>query len=284
MLTRQHNGRWARRGAVLLAGAVLAAPVSADSVSSPPIEAVIQLSPPVVTRASSAAVLSPFSDFEDPSLTDYAIKLTYLGEQDEPVTTVVAVEQGGMLNAARFLPFRNGGVSYGNDDLTRPDGTPALASFTATAEEMRALIDAVGATPAASAGANLPNDLAMSYMMVAAKNGSDIGFEAILDRAAAWQVLAAMQAVLTQNENGRALIGLSQIGMCGDHGCPTQCAGDCQIRRQVTIDNLVAMVNIALGASEVYGCLAGDRNHDGRITVDEIIAAVGNALAGCAMM
>ncbi len=31
------------------------------------------------------------------------------------------------------------------------------------------------------------------------------------------------------------------------------------------------------------GCLAGDANGDGRITVDEIVLALNNALNGCAV-
>jgi len=42
------------------------------------------------------------------------------------------------------------------------------------------------------------------------------------------------------------------------------------------------MVAIALGNSPVVGCIAGDERHDGRITVNEIIRAVNNALDGCA--
>ena len=41
------------------------------------------------------------------------------------------------------------------------------------------------------------------------------------------------------------------------------------------------MVNIALGNANVSTCLAGDANHDGQITVDEILTAVNNALNGC---
>jgi hypothetical protein len=40
-------------------------------------------------------------------------------------------------------------------------------------------------------------------------------------------------------------------------------------------------VNIALGNATVSDCRAGDGNHDGQITIDEILAAVNNALNGC---
>jgi hypothetical protein len=41
------------------------------------------------------------------------------------------------------------------------------------------------------------------------------------------------------------------------------------------------MVNIGLGTTALQTCEAGDANGDGQITVDEILAAVNNALSGC---
>ena len=66
---------------------------------------------------------------------------------------------------------------------------------------------------------------------------------------------------------------------------PTQaaivCAGDCGSEGQVTIDDLLGMVAIALDAAPLSGCAAGDIDHDGQIRVDEILAAVHVALIGC---
>jgi hypothetical protein len=59
------------------------------------------------------------------------------------------------------------------------------------------------------------------------------------------------------------------------------CVGDCSGDHSVTVDELLAMVNIALGNANVSTCLAGDANHDNKITVDEILTAVNNALNGC---
>jgi hypothetical protein len=42
------------------------------------------------------------------------------------------------------------------------------------------------------------------------------------------------------------------------------------------------MVNIALGNTPLISCGAADANHDGQVTVDEILTAVNNALNGCA--
>ena len=65
------------------------------------------------------------------------------------------------------------------------------------------------------------------------------------------------------------------------------CIGDCTGDGQVTIDDLIRMVNISLGLRSVCGdeeggaCLAGDADCDCQITVDEIILAVNNSLNGC---
>jgi hypothetical protein len=61
----------------------------------------------------------------------------------------------------------------------------------------------------------------------------------------------------------------------------TPCAGDCDDSGDVTIDDLLIMVNIALEPIPVTQCEAGDANHDGQITVEEIVLAVDNALNGC---
>ena len=49
----------------------------------------------------------------------------------------------------------------------------------------------------------------------------------------------------------------------------------------MTVDEILTMVNIALGNTAFIACEAGDANHDGQITGDEILTAVNNALNGC---
>ena len=60
------------------------------------------------------------------------------------------------------------------------------------------------------------------------------------------------------------------------------CVGDCGHDGAVTVDELIAMVNIALGNAGVATCVPGDANDDGGITIEEIVAAVNRALSGCA--
>ena len=50
----------------------------------------------------------------------------------------------------------------------------------------------------------------------------------------------------------------------------------------MTIDEIITMVNIALGSATVSECPTGDGNQDGAITVEEILTAVNVALNGCA--
>lgn len=59
------------------------------------------------------------------------------------------------------------------------------------------------------------------------------------------------------------------------------CGGDCDANGEVTVDEILTGVNIALGAASVDGCSAMDGNADGEVTVDELLAAISSALNGC---
>jgi len=59
------------------------------------------------------------------------------------------------------------------------------------------------------------------------------------------------------------------------------CAGNCNGNGQIGPQQLDTMLTIALGAADITGCSMGDRNADNIITVDEIVAAINNALTGC---
>lgn len=67
-------------------------------------------------------------------------------------------------------------------------------------------------------------------------------------------------------------------------GAVSPCVGDCRDDGEVTVDDLIIMVNVANGAAPIADCLAGDANGDGMITVDDIVAAVNNALNGCPVL
>jgi photosystem II stability/assembly factor-like uncharacterized protein len=147
--------------------------------------------------------------------------------------------------------------------------------------------------------------------------GTDAGVWRSVDDAASWEpfedglphaavmdlVLNARTGVLVAATHGRGMF-VSCDGPClflcgngeldvgeqcdppGEHCSATcqlvpACVGDCGGNSTVTVDELLTMVNIALGNAEVSACEAGDVNGDGQITVDEILTAVPNALNGC---
>ncbi len=57
------------------------------------------------------------------------------------------------------------------------------------------------------------------------------------------------------------------------------CVGDCNNNGDVTIDDLVKMVNSALGSTPPSACPNGVMKTP--VTIDEIISAVNNALRAC---
>jgi hypothetical protein len=60
-----------------------------------------------------------------------------------------------------------------------------------------------------------------------------------------------------------------------------ECAGDCDGSGVLAIDELVTLVNLALGSGPLSSCLIGDANHDGQIAINELVLAVGAALNKC---
>lgn len=59
------------------------------------------------------------------------------------------------------------------------------------------------------------------------------------------------------------------------------CVGDCDGDGDVSIAELIRGVNISLGVQPLSTCLVLDVNGSGRVEINELIQAVGNALYGC---
>jgi hypothetical protein len=59
------------------------------------------------------------------------------------------------------------------------------------------------------------------------------------------------------------------------------CVGDCDQSNTVEINELIAGVNISLGAADIAVCASFDRNRSGGVEVDELITAVNASLNGC---
>ncbi|MFI5364072.1 MAG: DUF1566 domain-containing protein [Candidatus Binatia bacterium] len=60
-----------------------------------------------------------------------------------------------------------------------------------------------------------------------------------------------------------------------------QCVGDCDGNGVVSVDEILIGVEIVLGEADLSRCPSFGINGDMRVTVDEILAAVNNALTGC---
>ena len=61
----------------------------------------------------------------------------------------------------------------------------------------------------------------------------------------------------------------------------TACDGDCNLDGSVTVNELVAGVDVALGAAPLAACVAADADGDGGVAINELVAAVNQALDGC---
>ena len=62
---------------------------------------------------------------------------------------------------------------------------------------------------------------------------------------------------------------------------PAACVGDCNGDRNVSVDELVRGINIALARDSLAECEPADANANDVVTIDEIVRAVSNAIDGC---
>ncbi len=76
-------------------------------------------------------------------------------------------------------------------------------------------------------------------------------------------------------------VGALAVATCLAGSAQANCVGDCNGDGNVTVDEIVLMVNIALESRQVDDCPAGDRDGSGTVTVEEIVAAVNFALDAC---
>lgn len=88
------------------------------------------------------------------------------------------------------------------------------------------------------------------------------------------------RAVRSLSETAAAMMFFYVFGLRPQPALAT-CTGDCDGQAQVTVDEVLTMVNIALGATDAGACSPGDVDGNRTITVDEILVAMTNALMGC---
>lgn len=59
------------------------------------------------------------------------------------------------------------------------------------------------------------------------------------------------------------------------------CTGDCDDSGGVTIDEIVRLVNVALGQDSLGSCINGDSDGNTTVTIEELVTAVRRSLDGC---
>ena len=79
-----------------------------------------------------------------------------------------------------------------------------------------------------------------------------------------------------------ALLFLAVASQAATANARSACPADCDAAGTVTIDELTRAVRIALAEEPLGDCQAADVDHDGFVTIGDLIAAVVAALDGCA--
>jgi hypothetical protein len=67
-------------------------------------------------------------------------------------------------------------------------------------------------------------------------------------------------------------------------GSAQECLGDCDSDGEVTVDEIIVGVNIALQLQPITNCPSFDSDGDGEVTINELIVAVSSALNGCSQV
>lgn len=109
-----------------------------------------------------------------------------------------------------------------------------------------------------------------------------------VDRSSTLQFCALMAQAWAFSE-GKTVVKARVRDMEGSVGPPREmvlyvgdtCAGDCNGDHEVTVDELVVGVGVGLGDRLIADCPQMDADHDGTLTIDELVRAVSNALDGC---
>jgi hypothetical protein len=92
--------------------------------------------------------------------------------------------------------------------------------------------------------------------------------------------------LMANRASGEISLGVNVSGVANGRPCDgpsilRPCVGDCNGGRGVTVDELVLGAAITLDRSPVDGCRAFDADWSERVTIDELLGGVGNALNGC---
>lgn len=149
---------------------------------------------------SEPQVFSPYSDFQTMSLDELKtlqVKLTYVGIQTRPISSLAFTSPFHALNLAAFVPFRRPGIEYSNDDIK-------VRTFTASPEELKAIIDNVAVLPNVIAGGVAQNPY-LSFALLNTSNGTK-SFEAVVSKADSLDLFGQLRLALQSNKTGLRML------------------------------------------------------------------------------
>jgi len=150
---------------------------------------------PHIQPFSQAPVFSPYSDFQAMNLEQLKtlqVKLTYVGAQNKGNPSLAFTSSFNTLDLSMFVPFRRPNINYSNDDSK-------VVTFTASPEELKAVIDNVAALPNVTAG-GVATEPFLSFGLLN-NSGGIKAFESVMNQADALAVFSKLRLALQANNN-----------------------------------------------------------------------------------
>ncbi len=133
------------------------------------------------------------------------VKLSYLGPQDEPISTIVATVDGHAIDWAAFRPWL-----AANDDMYQHKSNPNEPSFAVQAEDVQALLRSL--RPFFSRSSVSKDDAWVSFTFTVGQGASAVGIERTVDRAGAGEVFILLRNALRADPKDITLVeGRSNI-------------------------------------------------------------------------
>ena len=129
-------------------------------------------------------------------------KLTWLGPQREMVPSVAFTANGNTVDLGQFAGAQSAGFNYGNDVM------PAQ-TFTASVDELAAMLQKVGALPGITGGGASANGV-LSFALA---QGGNV-FQTVAAPADATALIAAIMAAMPRNQG--ATQALNDLGCAGN--------------------------------------------------------------------
>lgn len=148
----------------------------------------------VVTGPVEAQPFVPFAEFDAMSMAELAnlqVKFTYIGARKRGFPSIAFTTPGRTLDMSLFTAYERPGMIYDDDEDVE-------AEFSASAIEMRAILDGVATLPAITAG-DVEDGAVLSFALVNTINGMVKGFESVVARPTGRQLFEKVLVALQGN-------------------------------------------------------------------------------------